>query len=184
MIINPISTSCKPETPHKILFHNEYMGQIKSSISNFKTPPSVVTLGEGWRPLCGSMGKIVYIWVGRTSGEDDDNLWQIFGDDFIVRKALETSSIVQVWAVTRVVMGLQIILMNLFLIWDCIESISDLSSPLQRLKNPSLRFDPTQLPVTHLPIRGGLSLNIQPYKATRDKKVSNFFPAMLEGYNR
>ncbi|KAI3705584.1 hypothetical protein L1987_75823 [Smallanthus sonchifolius] len=31
---------------------------------------------------------------------------------------------------------------------------------------------------------GGLSLKIQPYKATRDKKVSDFAPAMLEGYNR
>ena len=70
------------------------MGQIKSAISNFKTPPSAITLGEVWRPLCGSMGEIVYIWVGRTSGEDDDNLWQIVGDDFIVRKVLATSSIV------------------------------------------------------------------------------------------
>lgn len=47
---NPISTSRKPETPHKIWFHNEYMGQIKSAISNFKTP-SAVTLGEVWRPF-------------------------------------------------------------------------------------------------------------------------------------
>ncbi|KAL8251858.1 hypothetical protein R6Q59_035551 [Mikania micrantha] len=31
---------------------------------------------------------------------------------------------------------------------------------------------------------GGLSLKIQPFKATRDKKVSDFAPAMLEGYNR
>ncbi|XP_076921087.1 phragmoplastin interacting protein 1-like [Bidens hawaiensis] len=31
---------------------------------------------------------------------------------------------------------------------------------------------------------GGLSLKIQPFKATRDKKVSDFTPAMLEGYNR
>ncbi|CAH1452630.1 unnamed protein product [Lactuca virosa] len=38
---------------------------------------------------------VVYIWVGRTSGEDDDNQWQIVGDDFIVRKGLATSSIVQ-----------------------------------------------------------------------------------------
>ncbi|CAH1414918.1 unnamed protein product [Lactuca virosa] len=39
---------------------------------------------------------VVYIWVGRTSGEDDDNQWQIVGDDFIVRKGLATSSIVQI----------------------------------------------------------------------------------------
>ncbi|KAL7583725.1 hypothetical protein Lser_V15G45780 [Lactuca serriola] len=45
------STSRKPETPHEIWFHNEYMGQIKSAISNFKTPPSAVTLGEVWRPF-------------------------------------------------------------------------------------------------------------------------------------
>ncbi|KAL7582840.1 hypothetical protein Lser_V15G44282 [Lactuca serriola] len=31
---------------------------------------------------------------------------------------------------------------------------------------------------------GGLSLKVQPYKATRDKRVSDFAPAMLEGYNR
>ncbi|KAJ0892548.1 putative transcription factor interactor and regulator CCHC(Zn) family [Helianthus annuus] len=31
---------------------------------------------------------------------------------------------------------------------------------------------------------GGLSLKIQPYKATREKKVSDFAPAMLKGYNR
>ncbi|XP_071710699.1 phragmoplastin interacting protein 1 [Rutidosis leptorrhynchoides] len=31
---------------------------------------------------------------------------------------------------------------------------------------------------------GGLSLKVQPYKATRDKKVSDFAPAMLDGYNR
>ncbi|GJX15545.1 gar2-like protein [Tanacetum coccineum] len=31
---------------------------------------------------------------------------------------------------------------------------------------------------------GGLSLKVQPYKATREKKVSDFSPAMLEGYNR
>ncbi|CAI9277390.1 unnamed protein product [Lactuca saligna] len=39
---------------------------------------------------------VVYIWVRRTSGEDDDNQWQIVGDDFIVRKGLATSSIVQI----------------------------------------------------------------------------------------
>ncbi|CAI9261993.1 unnamed protein product [Lactuca saligna] len=93
---NPISTSRKPGTPHKIWFNNEHMGQIKSVISNFKTPPSAVTLGEVWRPLNGSMGEIVYIWVGQTSGEDDDNLWQIVGDNFIFRKRLATSSIVQI----------------------------------------------------------------------------------------
>ncbi|KAI7748554.1 hypothetical protein M8C21_008484, partial [Ambrosia artemisiifolia] len=31
---------------------------------------------------------------------------------------------------------------------------------------------------------GGLSLKIQPYKATREKKVSDFAPAMVKGYNR
>lgn len=31
---------------------------------------------------------------------------------------------------------------------------------------------------------GGLSLKVQPYKATREKKVSDFAPAMMEGYNR
>ncbi|KAL4556857.1 hypothetical protein LXL04_035022 [Taraxacum kok-saghyz] len=31
---------------------------------------------------------------------------------------------------------------------------------------------------------GGLSLKVQPYKATREKKVSDFAPAMLDGYNR
>ncbi|XP_042754330.1 uncharacterized protein LOC122196074 [Lactuca sativa] len=39
---------------------------------------------------------VVYLWVRRTSGEDDDNQWQIVGDDFIVRKGLATSSIVQI----------------------------------------------------------------------------------------
>ncbi|KAI3698514.1 hypothetical protein L2E82_42120 [Cichorium intybus] len=42
---------------------------------------------------------VVYIWVGRdvsgTSGEDDKQ-WQNVGDDFIVRKGLATSSIVQI----------------------------------------------------------------------------------------
>ncbi|XP_052625015.1 isoleucine--tRNA ligase, chloroplastic/mitochondrial-like [Lactuca sativa] len=48
-----------------------------------------------------------------------------------------------------VVMGLQIPTRFEFYF----ASISDLSSPLQRLKNPSLHFNPSQLPVTHLPTR-------------------------------
>ncbi|XP_071733671.1 uncharacterized protein [Rutidosis leptorrhynchoides] len=45
------STSRKPETPHEIWFHNEYMGPIKSAISNFKTPPSASALSDIWRPF-------------------------------------------------------------------------------------------------------------------------------------
>ncbi|PWA94247.1 protein kinase-like domain-containing protein [Artemisia annua] len=45
------STSRKPETPHEIWFHNEYMGQIKAAISNFKTPASAAALGDVWRPF-------------------------------------------------------------------------------------------------------------------------------------
>ncbi|KAK3005189.1 hypothetical protein RJ639_016431 [Escallonia herrerae] len=44
------STSRKPETPHEIWFNEAYMGQIKSAISNFKTPPaSAAALGDVWR---------------------------------------------------------------------------------------------------------------------------------------
>nr|XP_043627298.1 uncharacterized protein LOC122598883 [Erigeron canadensis] len=45
------STSRKPETPHEMWFHNEYMGQIKAAISNFKTPASAAALGDIWRPF-------------------------------------------------------------------------------------------------------------------------------------
>ncbi|XP_052623783.1 isoleucine--tRNA ligase, chloroplastic/mitochondrial-like, partial [Lactuca sativa] len=55
-----------------------------------------------------------------------------------------------VWTPSQgVVMGLQIPTRFEFYF----ASISDLSSPLQRLKNPSLHFNPSQLPVTHLPTR-------------------------------
>ncbi|XP_024959316.1 uncharacterized protein LOC112500194 [Cynara cardunculus var. scolymus] len=45
------STSRKPETPHEMWFHDEYMGQIKAAISNFKTPASAAALGDIWRPF-------------------------------------------------------------------------------------------------------------------------------------
>ncbi|KAF5814367.1 putative non-specific serine/threonine protein kinase [Helianthus annuus] len=45
------STSRKPETPHEIWFHNEYMPQIKSAISNFKTPASAAGLADVWKPF-------------------------------------------------------------------------------------------------------------------------------------
>lgn len=46
------STSQKPETPHEIWFHDEYMEQIKSSIAKFRTPPtSTMAIGEVWRPF-------------------------------------------------------------------------------------------------------------------------------------
>ncbi|KAK9077291.1 hypothetical protein SSX86_005628 [Deinandra increscens subsp. villosa] len=45
------STSRRPETPHEIWFHNEYMPQIKSAISNFKTPASAAALGDVWKPF-------------------------------------------------------------------------------------------------------------------------------------
>lgn len=45
------STSRKPETPHEIWFHNEYMPQIKSAISNFKAPGSAAALGDVWKPF-------------------------------------------------------------------------------------------------------------------------------------
>ncbi|XP_076957542.1 uncharacterized protein LOC143633064 [Bidens hawaiensis] len=45
------STSRKPETPHEIWFHNEYMPQIKAAISNFKTPASAAALGDIWKPF-------------------------------------------------------------------------------------------------------------------------------------
>lgn len=45
------STSRKPETPHEMWFHNEYMGQIKAAISNFKTPASAAALADVWRPF-------------------------------------------------------------------------------------------------------------------------------------
>lgn len=45
------STSRKPETPHEMWFHNEYMGQIKVAITNFKTPASAAALGDVWRPF-------------------------------------------------------------------------------------------------------------------------------------
>nr|GEY68127.1 serine/threonine-protein kinase SMG1-like [Tanacetum cinerariifolium] len=44
------STSRKPDTPHEIWFHNEYMGHIKAA--NFKTPTSsAAALGDIWRPF-------------------------------------------------------------------------------------------------------------------------------------
>ncbi|KAL8264578.1 hypothetical protein R6Q59_022708 [Mikania micrantha] len=45
------STSRRPETPYEIWFHNEYMPQIKSAISNFKTPASAAALGDVWKPF-------------------------------------------------------------------------------------------------------------------------------------
>ncbi|GKB70727.1 serine/threonine-protein kinase SMG1-like protein [Tanacetum coccineum] len=41
----------KPDTPYEMWFHNEYMGQIKVTISNFKTSSSNVALGDIWRPF-------------------------------------------------------------------------------------------------------------------------------------
>ncbi|GKE89290.1 hypothetical protein Tco_1566765, partial [Tanacetum coccineum] len=44
------STSRKPDTPHEIWFHNEYMGHIKAA--NFKTlASSAFALGDIWRPF-------------------------------------------------------------------------------------------------------------------------------------
>lgn len=46
------STSQKPETPHEIWFHDEYMEQIKTSITKFRTPPaSALAIGDVWRPF-------------------------------------------------------------------------------------------------------------------------------------
>ncbi|KAA8536147.1 hypothetical protein F0562_028625 [Nyssa sinensis] len=46
------STSRRPETPHELWFHEEYMEQLKSAITNFKTPPdSAAALGDVWRPF-------------------------------------------------------------------------------------------------------------------------------------
>ncbi|KAL4581244.1 hypothetical protein LXL04_017454 [Taraxacum kok-saghyz] len=45
------STSRTPETPHEAWFHTEYMSQIQSAISTFKTPPSATSLAESWKPF-------------------------------------------------------------------------------------------------------------------------------------
>ncbi|PIN16776.1 Non-specific serine/threonine protein kinase [Handroanthus impetiginosus] len=46
------STSRRPETPHELWFVEEYLEQIKSAITKFKTPPaSVAALGDVWRPF-------------------------------------------------------------------------------------------------------------------------------------
>ncbi|KAK4754896.1 hypothetical protein SAY87_008653 [Trapa incisa] len=45
-----LSTSRKPETPHELWFHQQFMEQLRSAILLFKTPPkSASALGDVWR---------------------------------------------------------------------------------------------------------------------------------------
>lgn len=44
------STSRKPETPHELWFHQQFMEQLRSAVLSFKTPPkSASALGDVWR---------------------------------------------------------------------------------------------------------------------------------------
>ncbi|KAL2631959.1 hypothetical protein R1flu_016645 [Riccia fluitans] len=46
------STSRPPETPHELWFQEQFGGQLKTAIRNFKSPPSSSTsLGDAWRVL-------------------------------------------------------------------------------------------------------------------------------------